>query len=418
MFRAEAIDAQRERSLGNILLTQPVSTKWFVLLAVLTVSALLTFAFTFSYTARVTVDGIVVAGRGAIKVYAPQGGLITRSRVEEGQNIARGDVLFELTDERRSSTMGDTHASISEDMRFKLLTLEDEVSKLRSMKILEVTSIDKKRMELKVELNEIAQLITNQLARLDLAKSDLDRYQSILTNGYVTADQVADRQASVLDQEGKLQALRREETSTKRELLDSEYQANTLAIKYDNQIGDVQRSIASARQELTENEVRREFLVVAPSDGVATAVTGHTGQVVDTSRPLVAILPSGILLGVELYAPSKAIGFIRAGDIVNLRYNAFHYQKFGQFRGTVNEVARTSLTGEELTGNPRLGNSQNGSEEPMYRIAVELAQQDVMAYGKPAPIQSGMTLEADILLESRRLYEWVIDPVLATAKKL
>jgi membrane fusion protein len=418
MFRPEAIDAQRDRSLGNILLTQPVSTKWFVLLAVLTVSALLTFAFTFSYTARVTVDGIVVAGRGAIKVYAPQGGLISLSRVAEGQKIARGDVLFELTDERRSSTMGDTHASISEDMRFKLLTLEDEVSKLRSMKMLEVTSIDKKRTELKVELNAIAQLITNQLARLDLAKSDLDRYQSILTNGYVTADQVADRQANVLDQESKLQALRREETSTKRELLDSEYQANTLAIKYDNQIGDVQRGIASARQELTENEVRREFLVVAPSDGVATAVTGHTGQVVDTSRPLVAILPSGVPLGVELYAPSKAIGFIRAGDIVNLRYNAFHYQKFGQFRGMVNEVARTSLTGEELTGNPRVGNNQNGSEEPMYRIAVELAQQEIMAYGKPAPIQSGMTLEADILLESRRLYEWVIDPVLATAKKL
>ena len=34
-----------------------------------------------------------------------------------------------------------------------------------------------------------------------------------------------------------------------------------------------------------------------------------------------------------------------------------------------------------------------------------------MAYGKAAPLQPGMTLKADIQIETRRLWQWVMDPL-------
>ena len=55
--------------------------------------------------------------------------------------------------------------------------------------------------------------------------------------------------------------------------------------------------------------------------------------------------------------------------------------------------------------------------EQLYRLRVQLNEQSVMAYGKPQPLQSGMLLDADILQESRRLYEWVLEPLYSLTGK-
>jgi len=42
----------------------------------------------------------------------------------------------------------------------------------------------------------------------------------------------------------------------------------------------------------------------------------------------------------------------------------------------------------------------------------------VMAYGKRVTLQDGMELEVDILIDTRRLYEWVLEPVYSVTGKL
>jgi membrane fusion protein len=56
--------------------------------------------------------------------------------------------------------------------------------------------------------------------------------------------------------------------------------------------------------------------------------------------------------------------------------------------------------------------------EPIYRIVVRLARQDVQAYGQHFALQPGMALQADVLLERRRLFEWVLDPLYAVVGRL
>ena len=41
-----------------------------------------------------------------------------------------------------------------------------------------------------------------------------------------------------------------------------------------------------------------------------------------------------------------------------------------------------------------------------------------MAYGKAQPLKAGMTIEADVLLDKRRLYEWVLEPVFGFAGRV
>ena len=79
------------------------------------------------------------------------------------------------------------------------------------------------------------------------------------------------------------------------------------------------------------------------------------------------IVPAGEKLEAQLFGPSRAIGFIRAGQRVLLRYEAFPYQKFGQYEGVVAEVSRTAINPAELTQLSGL-TSLLAADEPVYRM--------------------------------------------------
>jgi membrane fusion protein len=53
----------------------------------------------------------------------------------------------------------------------------------------------------------------------------------------------------------------------------------------------------------------------------------------------------------------------------------------------------------------------NQTSEPLYRIRLKLKQQSVLAYGNRVNLKPGMLLDASIVLEHRRLYEWILEPL-------
>jgi membrane fusion protein len=106
----------------------------------------------------------------------------------------------------------------------------------------------------------------------------------------------------------------------------------------------------------------------------------------------------------RLYVSTKAIGFIRPGQLIKLRYHAFAYQKFGVQQGTVSYVSPTTTT--LVPG-----------EAPVYMIEATLAKQTVSAYGKEMPLLSDMTLDAQIIIGQRSLLQWLFDPVHAQGKQ-
>ncbi len=124
-------------------------------------------------------------------------------------------------------------------------------------------------------------------------------------------------------------------------------------------------------------------------------------------------------LQAHLYAPSHTAGFVRPGQTVYLRYAAYPYQKFGLYAGRITAVSSTPFAPNELP--PNLAQqlvSQAGSNEALYRINVQLADQSVKAYGEDIALKPGLTLEADVLQERRKVWEWVLEPVLAARQQV
>jgi membrane fusion protein len=416
LFREQALAAQQTKWLSDIVLIRPISFTLLTTIAVLLAMIVCAFLAWGSYTKHSTVSGQLLPNTGLIKVYPPQTGIVIEQHVKEGQQVKAGEVLYVLSSERHSSTLGATQAAISSQVEQRQVSLRDEMQKTRQLQQEERAGLNNKIAALGNELAKLDNQIAGQQDRVKLAQEALQRYQGLLQQDYISKEQFQQKQEDLLDQKNRQQSLERDRISVGRDLSAQQSELNGLSLKQLNQLAQIDRTLTSTGQELTESEAKRRIVITAPEAGIATAVIADAGQSVDGNRPLVSIVPAGAMLRAELYAPSRAIGFIRPGDQVLIRYQAYPYQKFGHQKGVVESVAKTALPNNELNtiGTPAGSNNS----EPMYRINVRLASQQVTAYGKPQALQAGMLLEADVQQEKLHLYEWVLEPLYSLTGKL
>lgn len=168
----------------------------------------------------------------------------------------------------------------------------------------------------------------------------------------------------------------------------------------------LQAQAAGLTQQRAQLEGRRGYELRAPKAGRITALQASLGQAVDPTKPLMTLTPEGGGLRAELYVPSRAIGFVAPGQRVRLLYDAFPYQKFGPAWGEVREVSATVLAPQEVTAAVPV-------QEPVYRVTARLDAQTMRAFGAETPLQPGMALTADVILEERSFAEWLLEPLLA-----
>ena len=419
IYRQASLKAKQTQWLGNIILIRPISFTVFTAFSVALATVVIAFFIWGTYTKHTAISGQLVPNTGLVKVYVPQPGIVMEKHVVEGQFVERGDVLYVLSSERQSSTQGNTQAAISSQVATRQKSLQEELEKTRHVQKDERQALAKKVDGLQAELLKLDSQIEDQKIRVKLAEDTIFRYQDLVLQGYISKAQLQQKQEDQLDQRTRLQSLERDRISIGRELVVQKNELSSLAFKQQNLLAHIERSISSTVQELSESEAKRNLVITASETGIATAIAAEIGQAVDASIPLVSIMPRGAILQAHLYARSKAIGFVNVGDAVLLRYQAYPYQKFGHARGTVTSVARTALPSNELTGMRNLsGSGVVGNNEPLYQITVNLSTQTINVYGKHQSLQAGMLLEADVLQDTRRLYEWVLEPLYSLTDKL
>jgi len=413
LFRAEAVQNRTaaQSHLADVVLARPLSFTFLTILACMVACSLIAFFVFGSYTKRTTATGLLVPDAGLIKVHATQLGTITQKHVREGQHVRRGDVMYVISSERRSTSFGGVQQALSESAQARIQSLQLQIESLRALLHSEQTAANTKLAGLRAQAQSLSRLISGVDRRVQLAEERQRRYDELRSQGFVSQEQYLTAQADALDQRTRLDELELERGNLRRQISDQESVLETLPTKYQAQIAELERAIVLARQDLTESETRRRWEIVAPESGVATAVIGEQGQTVDPGRPLLSIVPANATLQAQLYAPSSAVGFVTSGAEVNLRFHAYPYQKFGHHRGRVMSVSRTSASAAELIGVDAVQSVLNKGE-PLYRITVQLSSQSVLAYGEAQPLQAGMLVDADLLQDTRRLYEWILEPLL------
>lgn len=407
LFREQIAQGRRAPLHGVVQIAAPLTHLAWAVGASLIGASIITWLFLGHYTRREHVDGVLTPTAGMVSVNARAAGTVARFLVVDGAHVTKGDPIVELSGERSSTTLGDTSAAITRQ-------LTAEQSRIRG-DIRDATALAVKQED---DLHMQERMLTEQIDRIDAQErlaqqqassvSDLlGRIEPLTSKGYVSALDVQQQRMQKLTAETQVKDLQRRHFESKQQLDSVRDQLEQLPLTTAAKVSDLKHQLSQNDQSLAQNELDRSSVLRAPASGTVTGLIVALGQAIEAGDRLMSIVPDGSPLQADLMVPSSAAGFVAVGTTVALHYQAFPYQKFGVQRGRVVEVSKGALTQHELT--ELLGGDP--PKEPMYRVVVALDAQEVIAYGKPTALKPGMALDADMLLDRRRIVEWALEPI-------
>lgn len=350
--------------------------------------------------------------RGINRVLSTQTGTIAKLSVSEGQEVRIGDPLFTISSER-SAQGGAVQATVTESLIARIEKLQRELEQVGGQLNNRQRELSDKLVSVNASLKQLDHEIGLQREKVNLARDVSARVAELAKTGNMSKITAAEKEADVLEQQGRLSSLEVQRQSMLRELTSLQSSQTDSSIQKNRDVSTIQREIEDLKQQLAENEGKRQVIVRAELDGRVAAVLVETGQSVVANQRIASVLPKDGKLEAELYMPSRNIGMVTPNTRVVLRYDSFPYQKFGQFNGTVRDVSETSISTTDLPHS----SSQSSGAESYFRVRVALENQEVNLRNKHYQLKPGMQLTANVLLEERTIAEWMFEPLLGMAAR-
>lgn len=417
LFRKEVFVAQQNKWTGQVILTRPFSFLFLTFCAFLIALCIIIFLIFGSYTNKTTVEGQLLPTMGVVRVYSSDIGTITHKFVEDGNFVKAGEPLFKLSTSRFGEK-GNVQAKLAAEANLKKTLALQELERLKRIHQNEQKNVHNNIHRLNNQLENIKQQITGQNRQIRLAEKTLNKNKFLASQGAVSQQDKMTAESHLLEQRSRLESLKLEQNNAIRELDEQKITLSSLPERHKTELSQLNRAITEMNQEILDFDLKSEQTIRASKSGYISIINVDIGQQVEPSKLLLSIVPEQTELVANLYIPSKAVGFIKPKDKVVLRYQAYPYQKFGHATGEIISVARTALGKQELSGLGIIFTNPTLLNEPAYLVKVKLEKQTIKAYGENKPLQIGMILEADILHERKKLYEWVLDPLYSISGKI
>jgi adhesin transport system membrane fusion protein len=185
------------------------------------------------------------------------------------------------------------------------------------------------------------------------------------------------------------------EAESRRAGLEREWRSNVLA----------ELSTASAeRDRLVEAHKRqaatvRNLVVRAPADGVVQElVVTSPGQSVGSNQPLMKLVPTGGGLVIEARVANQDIGYVRIGQPVKVKVQAYDFLRYGMLSGTVERIAADAVI------DPRDGKLG-------YGILVRTDDHRLGSGEERFEVVPGMAVEVDLLVGERTILSYLTDRI-------
>jgi membrane fusion protein len=409
LFRSEVFESRQDAWLGDVALTRHISwlalTLGFLGLAI----ALIGYSVWGEYTRKIRASGYVVPNVGVLKVAASQSGVVSKLLVSEGQHVASGDTVAILNAERATSS-GDASVEVKKQIDARLAALRQEQVRVNELYDGQAKALITRLGNLRVELAQIDISLRLQNERIRLTDQMLANQRKLSADGFISQMALQQKEQERMGDLSNLAALQRSRTALERDIDAAEADKASLNAKRANDLSSIDRSLAALEQDRIENETRREILIKAPQSGIVTAIVTDAGKLAIPGQSLLNLIPDGAELQADIYLPSRAAGFVHVGSHALLQFQAFPYQKFGNYRAQVIKMSRVALAATDL---PYPAPAGAVPTDLFYIASLALPRKTVLAYGKDEPLQPGMGFDAQLVLETRSLLEWIFEPLIS-----
>jgi len=180
--------------------------------------------------------------------------------------------------------------------------------------------------------------------------------------------------------------------------------------------GDVATQLVTAENELAEVSQRlakAEKLsdlstLVSPADAVVLKVgKASIGSVIDPNEPLFTLTPLGGPLEAEIRIDARDIGFIKAGDTVRVKLDAYRYTSHGLAKGVIKTVSQGSFT---TTDDGQI-------VQPYYKARVAITDARLRNVPANFRLTPGLTITGDVLVGRRTMIAYLLGGAMRTGSE-
>lgn len=348
------------------------SVVWLGLIAVLAF-------FCWAYFARLEVvaqaSGEILPAGSVQVIQHIDGGRLSAIDVSDGDFVRMGQPLVHFNNVQ---VMSEYHAFLA---RYWSLFIQTE--RLRALAFNRSPNFDAVPTGYEQLISEqelLLQVAQQQVAEL---REQIDTLEEILEiQSDLAVDQLVAR-VQVMGAERELGDAQLEHLNFNRITLD-ELNASTA------QLSEVKEQLIVLEERLART------VLVSPVDGIVQELQFNTiGGVVPPGDTLMQIVPIDDRLEAELRVSPTDIGFVTVGQPVNVKVGAFDFMRYGTIGGTVNLVSSYSSVDDQ---NVRF-----------FRVIVAL-ESDQMPSDPNKNIGPGMTVQADIVLDSQTVLAYLMRP--------
>lgn len=407
LFRHEVLTARSDTSAGAALHIRPVGANALTVFFATLCVAVLAVLVLGSYTKKERVQGLVQARDGVAMVVSSEAGVVKRVLVKEGQRVKAGDTLAEVGNERFTDE-GSTQALVENTLQGQRKQVMTQAEGQDQAHEASLAALSQRMAQGKRDVASLDEEVRLQGQQIASTRRLLDQMRPLLDERIVSEMQYEQQRQTLLEQTARLQTLQRQRSTAQADIAQAQDERERISAQHRVTRAGLDRDLLTLQQEAVQRRGARVTMLKAPVDGIVSGLTATVGQSLQANAGIASIVPEQSTMEAVLYVPSTAIGFIKAGQDVRVSYDAFPYQRFGQYHGVVDSVSQTDV--------PVATGAQD--RRAFFLVRVRLDQSRIKAYGSEIALRPGHTLSADIEIDRRRLIRWMLDPLFAFSGKL
>ncbi|EIV9918634.1 HlyD family secretion protein [Klebsiella pneumoniae] len=411
LYRTEAIEYKRHHWRGKALLLAGLPAWLIVLLSTLFLIALIVAVIFCKFTQRIDVKGEVITLPHSINVFSPQQGFIIKQYVKIGDLVKKNQPLYEI-DVSRNTSSGNVSAAQVESINEKIYNSEGIIKKLVHNKKQTLNALNEQLKTSTDSLKVTIRMLQNTQAGLKKMHDNLASYDKYLSDGLITKDQYNYQHSLYFQQQSAYQSLVSQKMQLESQITQLNSDKVTKAADFDNQISSQYNQTNDYKNQLIESNANGNLIVKATADGRIESLSATQGQTVDNGSSLAQIKPIGnVEYYLILWLPNNSIPYLKIGDSINIRYDAFPADKFGQFPGEIISISSMPASRQEMSEYTNVNNGSTQQELALYKAIVKIKDKEFSYKGKTLSLSNGLKAQAVVFLEERPLYMWMFTPI-------
>jgi HlyD family type I secretion membrane fusion protein len=278
-----------------------------------------------------------------------------------------------------------------------------------------VADFDQRINSTEAQVAGLEQKIKDDEARLGIAKQMEGMNSDLAKNGYVSKMDLLNAQTQRMTVSSDLAQSRTDLVSNQHVLQSLKEQRQSFIDKWNDDnlsaLAGVKDNLDAAEQDLAKATRLSELVnLVAPEDAVVVKVPNlSVGAIAVDAQPLFSLVPLNAPLEVDAQIDSQDIGFVKVGDPVTIKFDAYKFLEHGTGKGVVKTISQDAFTEASTQDSLTAPNATAGTQRaPYFDARITLTDVKLHDVARNFRMSPGMTLEADIVVGKRTILWYLI----------